>query len=127
MGGDVDPDVTLIAYGGMVGMVEAVAEELRQEELKVEIVVPSLLSPFPKGTLIRLLKNRERIIMIEETYEGCGFSAELGATLLESGFEGRYARVGTPPVPIPAARSLESLVMPDHHRVFEAVLQILNA
>lgn len=127
VGGDVDPDVTLIAYGGMVGMVEAVAEELRQEELKVEIVVPSLLSPFPKGTLIRLLKNRERIIMIEETYEGCGFSAELGATLLESGFEGRYARVGTPPVPIPAARSLESLVMPDHHRVFEAVLQILNA
>jgi 2-oxoisovalerate dehydrogenase E1 component len=126
-GGDADPDVTLIAYGGMVEMAEAVASELRQEELRVEIVVPSLLSPFPRGTLSRVLRGRERIVMIEETHAGCGFSAELGAVLLEAGFRGSYARVGMAPVPIPAARSLESLVMPDRRRIFEAVLQVLNA
>ena len=32
--------------------------------------------------------------MIEETHAGCGFSAELGAVLLEAGFRGSYARVG---------------------------------
>jgi 2-oxoisovalerate dehydrogenase E1 component len=127
VGGDADPDLTLIAYGGMVEIAEAAAAELRQEELKVGIVVPSLLSPFPRETLGELLKSRERIVMIEETHTGCGFGAELGTMLLESGFRGRYARVGMPPVPIPAARSLEALVMPDGRRIFEAVLQVLNA
>lgn len=127
VGGDADPDLTLIAYGGMVEMAETAAAELRQEELRVEIVVPSLLSPFPRGTLTPLLMGRDRIVTLEETHTGCGFSAELGAALLESGFQGRYARVGMPPVPIPAARSLESLVMPDRSRISEAVLQVLNA
>jgi 2-oxoisovalerate dehydrogenase E1 component len=108
-------------------MAEAVAVELRQEELRVEIVVPSLLSPFPRATLSRVLRGRERIVMIEETHAGCGFSAELGAVLLEAGFRGSYARVAMAPVPIPAARSLESLVMPDRRSIFEAVLQVLNA
>jgi 2-oxoisovalerate dehydrogenase E1 component len=126
VGGDADPDVTLVTYGGMVEMAEAAAAELRQEELKVEIVIPSLLSPFPRGTLLRLLGKRERIVAIEETHTGCGFSAELGAALLEAGFGGQYARVGMPPVPIPAARSLESLVMPDRRSISEAVLRLLG-
>jgi pyruvate/2-oxoglutarate/acetoin dehydrogenase E1 component len=125
VGGDADPDVTLVAYGGMVEMAEAAAAELREEELSVEIVVPSLLSPFPRGTLTGLLAKRERVVAIEETHTGCGFSAELGAALLEAGFRGRYARVGMPPVPIPAARSLESLVMPDRHRISETILRLI--
>jgi 2-oxoisovalerate dehydrogenase E1 component len=125
VGGDADPDVTLVAYGGMVEMAEAAAAELREEELSVEVVVPSLLSPFPRGTLVGLLGNRERVIAIEETHTGCGFSAELGSALLEARFRGRYARVGMPPVPIPAARSLESLVMPDRHRISETILRLI--
>jgi 2-oxoisovalerate dehydrogenase E1 component len=125
--GDADPDLTLIAYGGMVELAEAAAAELRLEELAVEIVVPSLLSPFPRHTLTRLLAGRERIVTLEETHHGCGFSAELGAALLEAGFRGRFARVATPPVPIPAARSLESLIMPDRRRIAQAVLRVLDA
>jgi 2-oxoisovalerate dehydrogenase E1 component len=125
VGGDGDPDVTLVAYGGMVEMAEAAAAELREEELSVEIVVPSLLSPFPRATLTGLLKKRDRVIAIEETHTGCGFSAELGAALLEAGFKGRYARVGMPPVPIPAARSLELLVMPDRHRISKTILRLI--
>ena len=92
----------------------------------MEVIAPALLSPFPRGTLLRLLGKRDRVVAIEETYSGCGFSAELGAALLEAGFTGRFARVGMAPVPIPAARSLESLVMPDQRRIFESVLKLLG-
>lgn len=125
-GGDAEPDVTLVAYGGMVELAEAAAAQLRREELAVEIVIPSLLSPFPRHTMWRLLSRRERIVSLEETHLGCGFSAELGAALLEAGFRGRYARVAAPPVPIPAARCLESLVMPDGGRISEAILKVLD-
>jgi pyruvate/2-oxoglutarate/acetoin dehydrogenase E1 component len=73
-----------------------------------------------------LLAGRERIVILEEAPLGGGFSAELGAALLEAGFGGRYARVATPPVPIPAARSLEALVMPDSRSIFEAILKVLD-
>ena len=127
IGGDADPDVTLVTYGAMVEMAEAAAAELREEELAVEIVVPSLLSPFPRHTLMRLLSQRERVVAVEETHSGCGFAAELGAALLETGFRGSFARVGTPPVPIPAARSLEALVMPDGCDISAAILKVLGA
>lgn len=127
VGGDPDPDLSLVAYGGMVDLAEAAAAELREEELAVEIVIPSLLAPFPRRTLMKTLAARDRVVALEETHIGYGFSAELGAALLESGFRGCYGRVGTPPVPIPAARCLESLVMPDGRRISETILKVLDA
>jgi len=125
--GDADPDITLITYGAMLEHAEAAAAELRKEELRVEIVVPSLLSPFPRQTLTSLLAQRERVVVLEETPLGCGFAAELATALLETGSRCRFARVATPPVPIPAARSLELLVMPNGRRISEAVLSVLDA
>jgi 2-oxoisovalerate dehydrogenase E1 component len=120
-----DPDVTLVAYGGTVELTEQAAAELEHEELRVEIVVPSLLSPLPRKTLQGLLASRGRVVTIEESQSEFGFGAELGATLLEAGYRGKYARVGAPPVPIPAARSLEAQVMPGLDSISRAVLKLL--
>jgi pyruvate/2-oxoglutarate/acetoin dehydrogenase E1 component len=65
------------------------------------------------------------VVVIEESHSEFGFGAELGAALQESGFHGKFARVGTPPVPIPAARSLEAQVMPDRDRVLDAAMRLL--
>jgi 2-oxoisovalerate dehydrogenase E1 component len=126
LGGDPEPDLTLVAYGGMVEAAEATAQELRNEELAVEILIPSLLAPLPRHTLTGLLANRERILVLEETHLGYGFGSELGASLVENGFAGRFTRVAAPPVPIPAARSLESAVLPDREQIAEAVLRTLD-
>lgn len=48
--------------------------------------------------------------------------AEFAASLLEAGFAGRLLRVGTPPVPIASARSLERSIIPDAARLIEQVL-----
>jgi 2-oxoisovalerate dehydrogenase E1 component len=72
------------------------------------------------------LAGRDRILAVEESHSQNGFAAELGAVLAEEGFRGRFARVGTPPVPIPSARSLEAQVVPDGGRIAEAVLRVLG-
>ena len=125
--GSTEPDVTIVAYGGMVEIAEAVAAQLAAEELEVELVLPALLAPLPRHTLTSLLLSRARVVAIEETHSECGFAAELGSVLLEAGFAGRYARVGTAPVPIPAARSLEALVMPDAKRVMDEILRLFGS
>jgi 2-oxoisovalerate dehydrogenase E1 component len=124
--GAADPDITLVTYGGMTSLAEEVAADLARQELDVEIVLPSLLSPLPKRTLLNLLHDRKRIAVLEETHSQSGFGAMLGAALLESGYRGRFAQVGTPPVPIPAARSLEAQILPGEQDVMLAVLNLLG-
>ena len=123
-GGDA-PDVTLVSYGGMLPVVEQAAAILReQEELAVEIVAPALLAPLPRGTLMRQLLNRPRIVIIEEAHVDFGVSAEILATLLESGYTGRAMRIGTPPVPISAARSLERQIIPDVDQLVQDIIDL---
>jgi len=111
--GAADPDVTLVAYGGMLPIAETVAKRLEsKEELLVEIVAPSLLAPLPKGTLVRHLQSRRRVVVVEESHHDYGIAAEIAACLAERGFSGEVMRIGTPPVPIASARSLERQIIP---------------
>ncbi|MGH9238263.1 MAG: dehydrogenase E1 component subunit alpha/beta [Vicinamibacterales bacterium] len=122
-------DVTLVTYGGMLPVVEAVADRLAEEELDVRIVAVSQLAPFPKYSLMRALATgRNHIIaVVEESWPTGSFGAELGAALLETGYQGRFVRVGPPPVPIPAARTLEADVLPSEEVIFDLVAShVLN-
>jgi 2-oxoisovalerate dehydrogenase E1 component len=125
-GGDGDPDVTLVTYGGMLPIVEAAARRLRdEEELTVEILVPALLAPLPKVTLVGHLLKRPRIVLVEESHHEYGVAAEVAACLLEGGYSGKLVRIGTPPVPIASARSLERQILPDEAKVVQRVLEMI--
>lgn len=124
--GSEDPDVTLVTYGGMLPHVERLAEELRGEELSAEIVVPCLIAPLPRHQLAGLLRGREHVVVIEEGFAEYGFGKAIGSMLAESGYRGRFAHVHAPPVPIPAARSLEEQVIPGRSAMLEGVLRALG-
>jgi 2-oxoisovalerate dehydrogenase E1 component len=118
-----EPDVTILTYGGMLPVMETVVRHLEEkEEIAVEVVVPALLAPFPKATIIGHLRDRARVVVVEESHHEFGVSAEILASLLEAGFRGRALRVGTPPVPISSARSLEKQIIPDEKRLIEEIL-----
>jgi len=121
-----DPDLTVVAYGGMVEVVERVAVSLRQEDLTVEIVAPSLLQPLPRHALLELLIDSRCVAIVEESPAGPGFGSELAAILLEHGFVGRLRRFGAPPVPIPSARSLESSILLDERSLFDKVASFIT-
>jgi 2-oxoisovalerate dehydrogenase E1 component len=125
--GSGEPDVSLVAYGDSVRLAESVATQLEEEEISFEIVAPSLLAPLPRATLVNHLLSSPRIVVIEEAPTEFGFAAELGTALLEAGFQGRYRRVASPPVPIPAARSLETTVLPSEQDVLDCVVDTILA
>lgn len=121
------PDLTIVTYGGMLPEVElAVAQLEQQEELEIEIVVPSLLSPMPADTLISHLSDRNAILIAEESHSMCGFGSEVSALLAESNYRGEVARLGTNPIPIAAARSIEKQILPDQHDVFHSAMDLLS-
>ena len=121
------PDVTILTYGGMLPMVEKVAEFLEEEEeLEVEIIVPALLSPLPKASLVAHLRDSMRLAIVEEAHDDFGVSAEILASLMETGYRGRAIRIGTPPVPISSARSLECQILPSEERIISEVVSLFN-
>jgi pyruvate/2-oxoglutarate/acetoin dehydrogenase E1 component len=71
------------------------------------------------------LMDRPRILIIEEGYGASGLGVSLGCALAEAGYTGRLRRVNPPPVPIPAARSLEALVIPDRRQMMAAIVDLL--
>ena len=121
------PDVTILTYGGMLPMVEKVAEYLEEEEeLEVEIIVPALLSPLPKASLVAHLRDSTRLAIVEEAHDDFGVSAEILASLMEAGYRGRAIRIGTPPVPISSARSLESQILPSEKRIIDEIMSLFE-
>lgn len=121
-----DADLAIVSYGGMLPVVEEAARRLEEEEeLSVDIVVPSLLSPQPRRTLLAHLLHSERVVIAEESHHEFGIGAEIAASLLEAGYTGQAFRIGTPPVPIASARSLERQILPDADRLIEDILDNL--
>jgi len=121
-----DPDLTFVTFGGMLPIVERAARALeKREELRVEIVAPALLAPLPARTLCTYLLERPRIVVVEESHHAFGVSAEILAQLAEAGYSGRIKRVGTAPVPIASARSLERTLIPGEDEVVAAALEII--
>ena len=121
-----DADLTIVTYGGMLPVVEEAVQRLEtEEELSVDIVVPSLLSPLPRRTLLAHLMQSERVVIAEESHHEFGIGAEIAASLLEAGYTGRAFRIGTPPVPIASARSLERQILPDASKLIEDILDNL--
>jgi 2-oxoisovalerate dehydrogenase E1 component len=119
------PDVVLVGFGGILPVIERAAEMLRrEEELDVLIVTPALLAPLPRHTLVGALMGHPRIAVVEESHHEFGFGAELLACLSEAGYRGRALRLGMPPVPIAAARSLEVAQLPNERSIVDSVLDL---
>jgi 2-oxoisovalerate dehydrogenase E1 component len=120
-----EADVTLVSFGGMLPVVERAAARLRtEEELVVDIVAPALLAPMPRDTLLAALLPCPRVVVVEESHHEFGVAAELLACMAEAGYRGQVLRVGTPPAPIAAARSLEVAQLPDEQAVIDNVLDL---
>jgi 2-oxoisovalerate dehydrogenase E1 component len=121
-------DACIVTWGGMLLEVEKAVQRLeREEELTVDVLVLGLLAPLPRAALAQALLHYDAILVAEESHHEFGISAEIMATLTESGYSGTVTRLGTRPVPIASARSLESEIIPDSREVMIAVLRALGA
>jgi 2-oxoisovalerate dehydrogenase E1 component len=119
-------DACVVTWGGMLLEVEKAVEHLeRDEELTIEVVALALLAPLPRATLMQQLLEYDTILIAEESHHEYGVSAELMATLTEYGYKGAVIRVGTHPVPIASARTIESEIIPDSKKIATALLHAL--
>jgi pyruvate/2-oxoglutarate/acetoin dehydrogenase E1 component len=118
-------DVTLIAYGGMVAVALAAADEL---DAGAEVVDVRTLKPLDEETLLASVGKTGRAVIVQEAPRVAGFGAEIAAVLAEKAILDLRApvlRVTGYDAPFPFW-SLEDEYLPTPVRVVEAVEHVMG-
>lgn len=110
------PDLTLIGYGGMAPLaIEAAKKILIEDELMVEILIPSLVKPVPFDDFFSAICKTGRVLLVEEGVMTGGWGAEVAAQIhakCNHALKVPVARLAAEEVPIPSSRVLEDKVLP---------------
>jgi pyruvate dehydrogenase E1 component beta subunit len=120
-------DCTVVARSLAVPLALKAAEELEKHGVSVEVVDPRTIRPLDIDTIINSVKKTNRVVIAEESHPFCGVAAEISAQIMERAFDHLDApvkRVSGADAPMPYARNLEKLALPDVSKIVAAVREV---
>jgi pyruvate/2-oxoglutarate/acetoin dehydrogenase E1 component len=120
--------VTVAATGWLVHRALAAAERLAPEGIEVEVIDVRCLAPLDLETLVRSIRKTSRLVVAHEAWKVGGFGAEISAQIAESALDALDApivRVGAPHAPVPSARSLRELFLPNEESLIAAIRRVI--
>lgn len=119
------PDVAIVTYGGCVEPAVKASKKLAlEEEIDVEVLPLSQLSPFPDSILEELGRRCSRVLAVEEGTIGWGFGSECARALIGTGVA--FDHLAAPRHPIPNSRAWELAILPNADTIAEAVVHLFE-
>jgi pyruvate dehydrogenase E1 component beta subunit len=122
-------DITLIGYSRMALVAMEVAEELDTDGISAEVIDVRSLLPLDTETIYNSVRKTHRAVVIYEDWKSGGFGTEIVTRIQEDCFDDLDApvgRIGGLNVPMPYARNLELLCIPNKDDVLKKVRQTLG-
>ncbi len=116
-------DITMVSVGVGVHRALEAAEALEKQGVSAGVIDLRTVSPLDRETLCAAAAKTNRLLCVDEDYEGFGLSGELAAVVAEEGIQVKYARVCTKET-IPYARHLEAQTLPNTQRIIDAALKL---
>jgi pyruvate dehydrogenase E1 component beta subunit len=120
-------DCTIVARSMTVPLALKAAEELEKQGVSVEVVDPRTIRPLDVETIVASVKKTNRVVIAEESHAFCGVGAEIAAQIMEHAFDYLDApvkRLSGADAPMPYAKNLERLALPDVERIVKAVREV---
>jgi pyruvate dehydrogenase E1 component beta subunit len=120
-------DATIVAGWLSVPLALKAAEELEKDGVSVEVVDPRTIRPLDIDTIIRSVQKTNRVVIVEESHAFCGVGAEISAQIMERAFDYLDApvkRISSADAPMPYAKNLEQLALPDVAKIVAAVREV---
>ncbi|MFN7209392.1 MAG: alpha-ketoacid dehydrogenase subunit beta [Aggregatilineales bacterium] len=121
-------DVTIVTYGRGVEWSLDAAETLAREGVSCEVIDVRWLRPLDLPLIFQSFKKTNRCVIVEESLPFYSFGSEIAAQLQEHMFDYMDApikRVSAMDVPLPYAKEIELMALPDAHKVVAAVKEII--
>ena len=122
-----DPDITIITYGDIAREILDNFESIVSETNSVpQVICIQQLNPLDIKSMIKIINKTNKVLVIEDGSSNFGISAEVIAQLFENKFNGRVARHGAKPFPIPSQKTLESDCLVSIKSINFEINKILN-
>ncbi len=119
------PRLTIACYGYNFELVRSAALELMMEqEIFVEIVLFSQLSPFDLEPLFLSLERTGKLLTVEEGTRSLGWGAEVSAEAVERLAGIKVRRVAALDLPIANGKNLEDAILPGLQDIVTAALEL---
>lgn len=122
-------DLTMVAVGGMsLEAEQALLRLFEEEEVLVDLFLPTRLYPFDVAVLADSLSGTKRLLVVEEGQGFVSLSSEILAQAAErfGDLRLRCARVCATPNAIPAARPLEERCLPGTDAIVARALELMR-
>ncbi|HET8616354.1 MAG TPA: alpha-ketoacid dehydrogenase subunit beta [Actinomycetales bacterium] len=123
-------DLTVVAYSRATVIALDVARQLEEQGISVEVVDLRSLRPLDRETICASVRKTSRAVVLEDDWLTYGIGAEIAATIQEGAFDFLDApvrRVAAAEVPLPYAKPLERVALPDAAALTKVVQQVLDA
>ncbi len=121
-------DVTIVTYSRMLHVSLSAAVKLAQDGIEAEVIDLRTLRPLDLEPVYTSVRKTHRALVVEEDWLSCGMGAEIAARVSKETFDYLDApveRVAAAEVPLPYAKNLEALALPDENNVIAIVKQML--
>ena len=122
-------DVTIVTYAKMVHHSLSAAQKLEADGIDVEVVDLRTVRPIDVPTVVESVKKTNRAVVVEEGWPACNVGAQIVDDIQREAFDwldAPIARVNGLDVPMPYAKNLEKLVVPNADHVVEAVRHVCH-
>jgi len=120
-------DATIVARSLMVPLALQAAEQLEKEGVSCEVIDPRTIRPLDINTIVESVKKTNRVVICEESHPFASVGSEISAQINERAFDYLDApvkRVSGVDVPMPYAKNLEQLAIPDVAAIVAAVKEV---
>jgi pyruvate dehydrogenase E1 component beta subunit len=122
-------DVTIVAFGRMVGLANEVADKLAKDGISCTVVDPRTTSPLDTETILDTVKETGRLVVVDEAHPRCSMAADIVALAGQECFEDLEAAprmVTAPHAPVPFSAALEDLYIPSPAKIEAAVRAVMG-
>ena len=121
-------DLAIITWGGILGTALAAADELARSGVGATVLDLRWITPVDDKAIADVVAaGGGRVLIVHEANLNGGFGAEIAARVSSAHFDQLVAppvRVGTPPVRMPAAPSMQVALVPGTAQIVEAAMTL---
>src|SRR5204863_3044559 len=121
-------DCTIVARSMTVPIALQAAEKMQAEfDVSVEVVDPRTIKPLDIETIVNSVKKTNRLVIAEESHSFASVGAEIAYQIMDGAFDHLDApikRISTVEAPMPYAKNLETLALPDVDKIVAAVKEV---
>jgi pyruvate dehydrogenase E1 component beta subunit len=121
-------DVTIVAFGKIMKVALAAAEELAKDDISAEVIDLRTVRPIDYDTVIESVKKTNRIVVVEEAWPLASISSEIAYMVQKQAFDYLDApvrRITTQDTPLGYAPTFVQAFLPNTERVVKAVKDVM--